>query len=44
MSRIALYQKQIKRQKKFSPSLVERSREEEYEIENILNRRDVRGN
>ena len=44
VSRIALYQKQIKRQKKISPSLVERSREEEYEIENILNRRDVKGN
>jgi len=42
MSRIVLYQEQIKRQKKISLSLVEVDGEKEYEVEKILNRRDVR--
>ena len=43
VSRIALYQKQIERQK-ISPPPVEINREKEYEVEKILNRRDMRGN
>ena len=43
MSRIVLYQKQIERQK-IPPSPVEINREKEYEVEKILNRRDMRGN
>jgi len=43
VSRIALYQEQVERQKKIPPSLIEIERQKEYEIEKILNRRDVRG-
>jgi len=43
VSRIAMYQKQIEGQKKISPSPVEIDREKEYEVEKILNRRDIRG-
>ena len=39
---IAIYQKQIKRQKKIPPPLVEIDGEKEYEVEKILNRKDVR--
>jgi len=42
VSRIAIYQKQIKGQK-ITPPLVEIDGEKEYEVENILNIRDVRG-
>jgi len=42
VSRIVLYQEQVEGQKKILPSLVEIEREKEYEIEKILNRRDVR--
>ena len=43
VSRIVLYQKQIKEQKKIPPLLVEIDRKKEYDVEKILNRRDVRG-
>jgi len=43
VSRIAMYQKQIEGQKKIPPSPVEIDREKEYEVEKILNRRDIRG-
>ena len=39
---VAIYQKQIKRQKKILPPLVEIDGEKEYEVEKILNRKDVR--
>ena len=42
VSRIALYQKQVEGQKKIPPS-VEIDRKKEYEVEKILNRRDMRG-
>jgi len=42
MSRIAIYQEQIEKQKKISPSLVEIDREKKYKVEKILNRRNVR--
>ena len=42
MSRIVMYQKQVEEQKKTLPLLVEINREKEYEVEKILNRRDVR--
>ena len=44
VSRIILYQEQIKRQKKILPSLVEIKREKEYKIEKILNKGDIREN
>ena len=43
VSRIALYQEQIERQKKIPPLLVEIEGEKEYKVKKILNRRDVRG-
>ena len=43
VSRIALYQEQIERQKKIPPPLVEIEGEKEYKVKKILNRRDVRG-
>jgi len=43
VSKILLYQKQVEGQKKIPPSLIEINREKEYEVEKILNRRDVRG-
>jgi len=42
MSMITLYQKQVKRQKKITPPLVEIEREKEYKVEKILNKRDMR--
>ena len=39
MSKIALYQEQVERQKKILPSLVEIDEEKKYEVEKILNRR-----
>jgi len=41
MSRIVLYQEQIKEQKKIPPPLVEMDRENKYKVEKILNRRKV---
>ena len=43
VSRIVLYQEQVKRQKKIPSPLVEIDREKEYKAKKILNRRDVRG-
>ena len=43
MSRMALYQEQVEGQKKIPSPLVEIDREKEYEVEKILNKRDVRG-
>ena len=43
MSRISMYQKQIEKQKKILYPPVEIDGEKEYEVEKILNRRDVRG-
>ena len=42
VSRITLYQKQVKIQKKISLSPVEMEREKEYEVKKILNKRDIR--
>ena len=42
MSRVVLYQKKVKRQKKISPSSVEINKEKKYKIEKILNRRDIK--
>ena len=42
VSRIALYQEQIEGQKKILPLLVKIDKEKEYEVEKILNRRDIR--
>jgi len=42
VSRIVIYQKQIEEQKKILPPLVEIDREKKYEVEKILNRRDIR--
>ena len=44
VSKIALYQEQVEEQKKIPPPLVEINGEKEYEVEKILNRRDVGGN
>ena len=41
-SRIVLYQEQAEGQKKIPPSPVKIEREKEYEVEKILNKRDVR--
>ena len=38
-----MYQEQIERQKKISSPLIEINKEKEYEVEKILNRRDMRG-
>ena len=43
VSRIAMYQKQIKEQKKILSLLVEINKEKKYKVKKILNRRDVRG-
>jgi len=42
VSRIALYQEQIERQKKIPPSPVKIDEEKEYKVEKILDRKDVR--
>jgi len=42
VSKITLYQKQVKVQKKISLSPVKIKEEKEYEVEKILNKRDVR--
>jgi len=42
VSRIVIYQKQIEGQKKILPPSVEIDREKKYEVEKILNRRDMR--
>jgi len=42
ISRIAMYQKQVEKQKKIPPSLVEIKGEKEYKIEKVLNKQDVR--
>ena len=42
MSRIEKYQEQIEIQKKISPSLVKINKENEYEVEKILNKRDIK--
>ena len=42
ISRITLYQEQVERQKKILSFLVEIGEEKKYEVEKILNRRDVR--
>ena len=44
VSRIAIYQEQIKKQKKILSSLAEIDREKEYEVEKILNGRGMREN
>jgi len=44
VSRIVIYQKQIEGQKKILPPSVEIDREKKYEVEKILNRRDMRRN
>ena len=38
-----MYQEQVKGQKKILLSLVEINREKKYEVEKILNKRDIRG-
>jgi len=43
ISRIIMYQEQVKGQKKILLSLVEINREKKYEVEKILNKRDIRG-
>ena len=43
VSRIALYQEQIERQKKILLFLVEIDKEKKYKVEKILNRKDMRG-
>jgi len=42
VSRILLYQEQVEEQKKIPPLPVEINRGKEYEVEKILNRRDMR--
>ena len=42
VSRIAMYQEQVEEQKKIPPLLVKIDGEKKYEVEKILNRRDVR--
>ena len=42
ISRIILYQEQIEEQKKIPPLPAEINREKEYEVEKILNKRDMR--
>ena len=42
VNRIALYQEQVKGQKKIPPLLVEINRKKKYEVLKILNKRDVR--
>ena len=44
MSRIIMYQEQVKRQKKILLSLIEIDGKKEYEVKKILNKRDLRGN
>jgi len=44
VSKIVLYQEQVEKQKKIPPPLVDINGEKEYEVEKILNRRDVGGN
>ena len=42
VSRIVIYQEQIEEQKKIPPLPVEIDKEKKYEVEKILNRRDIR--
>ena len=42
VSRIVLYWKQVKKQKKILSSLIKIDGKKEYEVEKILNRKDVR--
>ena len=42
VSRITMYQKQVEKQNKIPPSLIEIKEEKEYEIEKILNKQDAR--
>ena len=42
MSRIVKYKEQVEGQKKIPPPLVEIDREKKYEVEKILNKREVR--
>ena len=42
ISRIAMYQKQVEKQKKILSSLVKIKGEKEYKIEKVLNKQDVR--
>jgi len=42
MSRIVKYKEQVEEQKKIPPPLVEIDREKKYEVEKILNKREVR--
>jgi len=42
VSRIVIYQEQIEEQKKIPPLSVEIDKEKKYEVEKILNRRDIR--
>jgi len=43
VSRIVLYQEQVEDQKKIPSPLVEIDREKKYEVNKILNRRNMRG-
>ena len=42
ISKIVIYQKQVEEQKKISPPPVEINREKEYEVEKMLNKRDIK--
>ena len=42
ISKIVIYQKQVEEQKKISPFPVEINREKEYEVEKMLNKKDIR--
>ena len=42
ISKIVIYQKQVEGQKKISPPPVEINREKKYEVEKMLNKRDIR--
>ena len=42
VSRIVIYQEQIEEQKKIPPLPVKIDKEKKYEVEKILNRRDIR--
>ena len=43
ISRIAIYQEHVEGQKKIPPPIVKIDRKKEYEVEKILNKRDMRG-
>jgi len=42
VSRIVLYQEQVKRQKKILPFVIEIDEKKEYKVEKVLNRKDVK--